>query len=97
MPSPPSPPDWSGPWPTSSGGVTHGDLKPSNIVLGPGGHPYLIDFNLAAGDARVLHRYGGTLPYMPPERVRRLLGEPAEVGYPDRADVYSLGAVLYRH
>ena len=78
-------------------GVTHGDLKPSNIVLGPGGHPYLIDFNLAGGAAESLQRCGGTLPYMAPERIRLVLGlSPSEVGRADRAaDVYSFGAVLF--
>jgi eukaryotic-like serine/threonine-protein kinase len=76
-------------------GITHGDLKPSNIVLGPGGHPYLIDFNLAGGDDE-LHRYGGTLPYMAPERVQRLLRESPNDGISsDRPDVYSFGVVLF--
>lgn len=76
-------------------GVTHGDLKPSNIVLGPGGQPYLIDFNLAGEDGESLRRYGGTLPYMAPERVRRLVGKPAESAPLDRADVYAFGAVVF--
>jgi hypothetical protein len=75
-------------------GVTHGDLKPSNVLLGPGGHPYLIDFNLATGRDDSLLRCGGTLPYMAPERVRLLLGEPADAPTA-RADVYSLGVVLF--
>jgi tetratricopeptide (TPR) repeat protein len=71
-------------------------LKPSNIVLGPGGHPYLIDFNLAGGADDSLQRCGGTLPYMAPERIRHVLGQrPAEAMPTDRADVYSLGAVLF--
>lgn len=75
-------------------GVTHGDLKPSNIVLAPGGHPYLIDFNLSGRDGDG-NRYGGTLPYLAPERVRRLTDKQAGVGDGPPADVYSFGAVLY--
>lgn len=75
-------------------GVCHGDLKPSNIILGPGGHPYLIDFNLATGPADSLLRCGGTLPYMAPERLRLLLGE-GRIADPAAADVYSLGVVLF--
>jgi tetratricopeptide (TPR) repeat protein len=76
-------------------GISHGDLKPSNIVLGPSGHPYLIDFNLAGGHADSLLRCGGTLPYMSPERVRLTLGDSSAVGDAQASDVYSFGAVLF--
>jgi serine/threonine protein kinase len=70
----------------------HGDLKPSNVVLAPGGHPYLIDFNLA-GDETV--GVGGTIPYMAPERLSTLVGGPPASADRAKADVYSYGVVLY--
>lgn len=45
--------------------VAHRDLKPSNVLIGPTGHPYLLDFNLA-DDGRG-GRVGGTVAYAPPE------------------------------
>lgn len=74
----------------------HGDLKPSNVVLAPGGHPYLIDFNLSADDPATAP-LSGTVPYMAPERLERLTSPGAARPVVDRvkADVYSLGVVLY--
>jgi serine/threonine protein kinase/tetratricopeptide (TPR) repeat protein len=82
-------------------GVSHGDLKPSNILLTADGQPMLLDFNVAvdwivdgqASEAR------GTIRYMAPER-RDALGRPDRDAAPPpenhrlRADVYSLGLVL---
>lgn len=74
-------------------GREHGDLKPSNVVLAPGGHPYLIDFNLA-GDGEAAG-VGGTVPYMAPERLAALVGSPADTADRAKADVYSFGCVIY--
>ncbi|VTT96889.1 serine threonine protein kinase : Putative uncharacterized protein OS=Gemmata sp. Wa1-1 PE=3 SV=1: Pkinase [Gemmataceae bacterium] len=75
-------------------GIAHGDLKPTNVILGPGGAPHLIDFNLASEQSDSLLRRGGTLPYMPPEQLRVVLGGRDECSAP-AGDVYSFGAVLF--
>ncbi|HET8746519.1 MAG TPA: serine/threonine-protein kinase, partial [Ramlibacter sp.] len=78
--------------------VIHRDIKPANILVTPEGEPKLLDF----GIARLLDQVGGvtdhptmtlqralTLAYASPEQVR---GEALGT----RADVWSLGVVLYQ-
>jgi streptogramin lyase/tRNA A-37 threonylcarbamoyl transferase component Bud32 len=81
-------------------GLVHGDVKPSNALIAPGAghegadHVYLADFGLTkrladggslAGDGHLM----GTIDYVAPEQI-----EGGEVD--GRADVYSLGCVLYQ-
>ena len=81
-------------------GIIHRDLKPGNVLVAPGMRPVLVDFGIArvAGDADIDHtprsrtRTGvqlGTPGYMSPEQIR------GEADLDQRADVFSLGAILY--
>jgi serine/threonine protein kinase/Flp pilus assembly protein TadD len=79
--------------------VLHRDIKPSNILLGSDGQPMLLDFNLAqdAAPEGAHALLGGTIAYMAPEHLRALsTRSPALARAVDhRADVYSLGMVLF--
>jgi serine/threonine protein kinase len=78
-------------------GIVHRDIKPENILLDSSGNVKIADFGLARllsqhQEQSALTQEGailGTLRYMAPEQL---------AGIPDidsRADVYSLGVVLY--
>jgi YVTN family beta-propeller protein len=72
-------------------GLVHRDVKPSNVLLDAREHVYLADFGLTK---RLAEPHGvepglfGTIDYIAPEQIR---GE----GLDGRADVYSLGCLLY--
>ncbi|MGD9049357.1 MAG: protein kinase, partial [Anaerolineae bacterium] len=72
--------------------IVHRDIKPSNIMVLPDGTVRVTDFGIArarSSPSLTLSGFVGSPHYAAPEQAK---GEPVDI----RADIYSLGVVLYR-
>lgn len=75
---------------TQHAGVSHGDLKPDNMLVQPNGRVMLIDGEFAThfSELKPSERVSGTVPYLAPEQA---LGKRSE-----NSDTFSLGSTLYQ-
>jgi serine/threonine protein kinase len=82
-------------------GVLHRDVKPANVLISADGNPKLADFNISFSSqvegATAVAYFGGSLSYMSPEQLEACNStherQPEDLD--GRADVYSLGVVLW--
>jgi serine/threonine-protein kinase len=74
--------------------LIHGDIKPANLMLEPGGKVRIMDFGLArkidpqATESVVFDQTEGTIAYLAPELMMGSTLSP-------QSDVYALGVVMY--
>lgn len=72
-------------------GISHRDVKPSNIMLAPGDRTVLMDFGLFTPEFERLETVSGSPEYMAPE----IYAATVDPGAGHLVDVYALGVIAY--
>jgi serine/threonine protein kinase len=75
--------------------VLHLDLKPSNVMVTDKDQALLLDFNLAHNALHNAQPSGGTITYMSPEQINKVILKEDSIVLDHRSDIYSLGVLLY--
>lgn len=75
--------------------VLHLDLKPSNVMVTDKDQALLLDFNLAHNALHDAQPSGGTIVYMSPEQINKVILKKTAVVLDHRSDIYSLGVLLF--
>ncbi|MBT4724379.1 MAG: protein kinase [Planctomycetaceae bacterium] len=75
--------------------VLHLDLKPSNVMVTDKDQALLLDFNLAHNALHNAQPSGGTITYMSPEQINKVILKEDSLVLDHRSDIYSLGVLLF--
>jgi serine/threonine protein kinase len=75
-------------------GITHCDIKPSNVYVALREGPLLFDFGFARSHSAWEPPLGGTLAYMAPEQLRAFLDPKSRIKVGPAADIYAIGLTM---
>jgi len=75
--------------------VLHLDLKPSNVMVTDKDQALLLDFNLSHDALHNAQPSGGTITYMSPEQINKVILKKDSIVPDHRSDIYSLGVLLF--